>query len=302
MKWSNGRAAKAQLTILSANATIYNEERREIQMNTPEIGLSTAAFYPTHLTEEALTSIAELDFQVVEIFLQTEQEYTPAFGAELDRRRRDLGLCVHSLHLYSPYFDLWAPYPRMIQETRDRFRRLLDIATTLDARALTWHGLRYGVDSPRLVTAFFESTAWAGAQAQAVGVTLCIENVSWCYLRTPRQVAAIHQARLPVGFTFDTFQAGESCTDPAALVRAMDNRLTTVHLADYAPGAPRHLPPGTGTLDWPAIMHALRAVNYNGPLIIEPAHVEDPLVFRRARAFVQQTLNHVAHIGEQTAP
>lgn len=35
-----------------------------------EIGLSTAALYPTHLTEDALTTIAELGFHVVEIFLQ----------------------------------------------------------------------------------------------------------------------------------------------------------------------------------------------------------------------------------------
>ncbi|MDY7078381.1 MAG: sugar phosphate isomerase/epimerase [Chloroflexota bacterium] len=263
-------------------------------MNPLEIGLSTAAFYPTHLTEDALTTIAELGFRVAEIFLQTGEEYTPTFGTELDRRRRDLGLRVHSLHLYAPYFDLWAPYPRMIRETRDRFRRLLEIAAKLGASALTWHGLRYGVNNPRLIAAFFESAAWAGEQAQAASCTLCIENVSWCYLRAPEHVAAIRQAGLPVGFTFDTFQAGESSTDPAALIHAMDSRLTTVHLADYTPNGPRHLPPGEGTLDWPAILRALRAVGYGGPLIIEPAHVEDNATFLRARDFVQQVLTDVA--------
>jgi sugar phosphate isomerase/epimerase len=263
-------------------------------MSLSEIGLSTAAFYPTHLTEDALTAVARLDFRVVEILLQAEEEYTPAFGAELDRRRRDLGLCVHSLHLYAPYFDLWSPYPRMIRETHNRFRRLLEVATMLEARALTWHGLRYGVDNPRLAAAFFESAAWAGEQAQAAGITLCIENVSWCYLRTPEQVTAIRQAGLPVGFTLDTFQAGESGTDPVALVHAMDSRLATVHLADYAPAGPRHLPPGEGTLDWPAILHALQVVGYGGPLILEPAHVKDPAIFLRARDFVQQVLTDAA--------
>ncbi|MDY6878433.1 MAG: sugar phosphate isomerase/epimerase family protein [Chloroflexota bacterium] len=259
----------------------------------PEIGLSTAALYPTHLTEDALTTIAGLGFRVVEVFLQAEKEYTPAFGAELDRRRRDLGLRVHSLHLYAPYFDLWSPYPRMIQETHDRFRRLLDLAVMLEACALTWHGLRYGVDNPRLVAAFFESAAWAGEQAQASGVTLCIENVSWCYLRTSEQVMAICQAGLPLGFTFDTFQAGESNTDPAVLIHAMDSRLTTVHLSDYALDGPRHLPPGEGTLDWPVILRALQAVDYDGPLILEPAHVRDPIVFLRARDFVERVLADV---------
>jgi len=265
------------------------------------IGLSTAALYPTHLTEDALTTIAELGFGVVEVFLQAEAEYTPGFGAELDRRRRDLGLRVHSIHLYAPYFDFWAPYARMVQETRDRFQRLLEIAATLQAQALTWHGLRYGVENPRLMAAFFESTAWAGEQAQAAGLTLCIENVSWCYLRTPAQVMAVRQAGLPVGFTFDTFQAGESDTDPAALIHAMDRNLTTVHLADYTPDGPRHLPPGAGTLDWPPILRALQAVRYSGPLIIEPAHVEDPTVFLRAREFVQRVLTDVARTDPRAA-
>jgi sugar phosphate isomerase/epimerase len=256
-----------------------------------QIGLSTAALYPTHLTEDALTTIAQLGFRVAEVFLQAEEEYTPAFGAELDRRRRALGLRVHSLHLYASFFDLWSPYPRLIRETRDRFRRLLEVATILEVRALTWHGLRYGVDNPRLVAAFFDSAAWAGEQAQAAGVTLCIENVSWCYLRTPKHVQTILQAGLPVGFTFDAFQAGETGTDPATLIRAMDSRLTTVHLADYAPNGPRHLPPGKGALDWPVILRALQEVGYEGPLLLEPAHVTDTATFLRARDFVQRTMD-----------
>jgi sugar phosphate isomerase/epimerase len=268
---------------------------------TNTIGVSTAALYPTHLTEDALTTIAELGFRVVEVFLQAGEEYTPAFGAELDRRRRDLGLRIHSIHLFATYFDLWTPYPRLIEETRDRFRCLLDIAAMLEVSALTWHGLRYGLGNPHLVAAFFESTGWAGEQAQAAGVQLCIENVSWCYLRTPEQVAVIRQAGLPVGFTFDAFQAAESGTDPAALIRAMDSRLTTVHLADYAPAGPRHLPPGEGTLDWPAVLRALHAVGYAGPLILEPAHVQDVAVFLRARDFVQQVLTDVARPDGRTS-
>jgi len=261
---------------------------------TNTIGLSTAAFYPTHLTEDALTAIAELGFRVAEIFLQTDQEYTSAFGIELDRRRRSLGLYVHSLHLHTSYFDLWASYPRMIRETRDRFLRLLEIAARLQACALTWHGLRYGVNNPHLVDDFFESATWAGEQAQAAGVTLCLENVSWCYLRTPEQVATIRQAGLPVNFTFDAFQAGESAIDPAALIHAMNGRLATVHLSDYSPGAVRHLPPGTGALDWPSILRALQDVNYSGPLIIELAHVKDHTTFLHVRDFIQQVLTDVA--------
>ena len=231
-----------------------------------------------------------MGFSVVEVFLQVEAEYTPAFGRVLDRRRRELGQRVHSLHLYATYFDMWAAYPRMAQETRARFLRLLEIAQRLEVRALTWHGLRYSLEDPCLVAAFLESAAWAAEQALAAGVTLCIENVSWCYLRTPAHVTALRAAGLAVGFTFDAFQAGESRTDPAALIEAMGSQLLTVHAADYAPGAPRHLLPGTGSLDWRAIVAALGRVGYGGPLILEPAHVQDLAQLVRARGFLEAIL------------
>ena len=177
----------------------------------------------------------------------------------------------------------------MRAETKSRFRRLLEIATHLDAQALTWHGLRYDIGNPHLVSAFFESAVWAGRQAQEAGLMLCLETVSWCYLRTPEQVADVRRANLPVGFTFDTFQAGESETDPVALIQAMnaDRCLRTVHIADYAPGAPRHLLPGQGILDWHAILGTLQRGGYTGPLILEPAHIQAPDVLVQARTFIE---------------
>ncbi len=263
-------------------------------MDRDRIGISTAAFYPDRLTEDALTAIAELGFRVVEIFLQANAEYTHRFGVLLDRRRRALDLDVHSLHLYATYFDLWSPYPRMAKEIRDRFRRLLEMAALVDAQALTWHGLRYGLDNAELVEAFFESAAWAGERAQDAGLTLCIENVSWCYLRKPEHVRAIRQAGLPVAFTFDAFQARESEVEPAAMVRAMNDRLATVHLSDYHPEGPRHLPPGDGTTDWPAVLRALQDVAYAGPLLLETAHVRDADVLKASRVFVRRLWERVA--------
>jgi sugar phosphate isomerase/epimerase len=267
----------------------------------PDVGISTAAFYPGYLTEDALTAIARLGFRVVEIFLQAEEEYTPGFGAVLQQRCCELGLEVHSLHLYATYFDLWAPYPRMAREVRARFRRLLEVAAMVDAEALTWHGLRYGLENPRLIDAFFESAIWAGEEALAAGVTLCIENVSWCYLRTPEQVRAIRDADLPVAFTFDSFQACESDVEPAVLVRAMQDRLITVHLSDYRADGPRHLPPGEGDLDWPALLRALQAAEYAGPLILEPAHVTALDVLVEARRFIHHLWDHVEVGADRTA-
>lgn len=259
-------------------------------MYQPEIGVSTAAFYPAYLTEDALTAAAELGFPVAEVFLQSREEYTPDFGRMLDQRRRAFGMRVHSLHLHNDFFELWSPYPRMLDEARERFQHTLDIAARLEAQALTWHGIRFGFNNPAFVARFLDCVAWAAKQARATGVTLCIENVSWCYLRTPEQVQTFSNLGIPVGFTFDTFQAGESHIDLTAMIHAMGARLTTVHCADYDPAGPRHLPLGEGKLDWLAILHALDTVGYSGPLIIELAGVENLNTLRASQAFISQQI------------
>ncbi len=263
-------------------------------MAQPEIGVSTAAFYPAYLTEDALTAAGELGFAVVEVFLQSREEYTSDFGKILDQRRRAGGTRVHSLHLHNDFFELWSPYPRMLHEARERFHHTLEIANRLGAHALTWHGIRFGFKNPAFVARFLDGVAWAAEQAYATGLTLCIENVSWCYLRTPEQVHSLSALGVPLGFTFDSFQAGETPTDPIALIQTMGPRLTTVHLADYAPVGPRHLPLGAGVLDWSAILHALDDAGYRGPLIIELAGVEDFSTLKTSRAFIEQQIQRSA--------
>ena len=252
------------------------------------IGVSTACFYPHTLTEKALSTIAELGFSVTEAFLQVDCEYSSSFATKLARQQRVTGVKVHSLHISAMLFDLWVAYPRMRQETRDRFMRALDVAVRVEAKAITWHGLRYGLENPKLINAFLESLAWASEQAQQAGITLCVENVSWCYLRRPEQIQKLIASGLPFGFTFDVFQAAESDVDPVTLAQAMGDRLTTVHLSDYAPGRARHLPPGEGTLAWGPVLRALQELNYQGPLLLEVAHLRKPETLTRARDFIQQ--------------
>ena len=254
-----------------------------------EIGMSTAALYPHYLTEDALTAAADLGFPVAEAFLQTEEEHGTAFGVELDKRRRATGIRIHSFHLHTHYFNLWTPYSRRLKEIQERYLRTLDLANRVEAKAFTWHGIGSQFSFKRL-SEFMDSTAWAAERAHEAGITLCIENVSWCYLRAPEQIQPLLDLGVHIGFTFDTFQAGESNVDPATLIHAMGDRLTTVHLADYDPDGPRHLPLGKGVLDWPAILRALENVAYNGPLIIELADVESLDVLRESKAFIEQQL------------
>ena len=108
-------------------------------------------------------------------------------------------------------------------------------------------------------------------------MTLAIENVSWCALNSVRDVLNL-AARLPelgpagsIGFAFDPFQAAEAGANPFMILNAMEGAIADVHLSDHRPGddATRHLPPGDGALPWPALIRAIAASGYAGPMMIE---------------------------------
>ncbi|MBN2304317.1 MAG: sugar phosphate isomerase/epimerase [Anaerolineae bacterium] len=255
------------------------------------IGMSTGALFPNYHTEDALTVAAEYGFSVVEIYLQTLGEYTPPLVAMLKQRLEDLNLRVHSLHNDIRHYHLWSPYARRAAESQALFERLIDIAAELGAQAITWHGFQDRVDDPAQFEHFAAVAERFGHRARQAGVTLTIENVSWCYLRGVEQIQQVRDLDLPLGFTFDPFQAAEAGQDPARIIHAMNDRLTTVHLSDYGSGTIRHLPLGDGIIAWGAVFQALDAVDYQGPLIVEAPYRGNLDTLARGRTFVRQYLH-----------
>ncbi len=248
------------------------------------VGLSTAALYPHTATEDGLRVAADLGFEIVELFLQTVGEYHPRFLAELQTRCADLGVRVYAIHVHSRHFGFWAPYRRQRDEALSLFAEVVHMAASLGATCIDWHGLRAKEAETVSLPDFFEVAAALGEQAADNGVVLSIENVSHCWMRGPAEIEQVQQAGLPVGFTFDPFQASEAGVDPLAVVAAMGDGLTNVHVNDYAPGR-RHLPVGEGVLDWPATMAAIAATGYSGPLFLE-APAADLDAFVRQRDFL----------------
>ena len=126
-----------------------------------------------------------------------------------------------------------------------------------------------------------EITARLAENCAAAGITLGIENVSWCVITSVRDVLALNAAlgTIPhaesVGFVFDSFQALESGTNPFMLLAAMEDRLVNVHISDGVRDDPatRHRLPGDGEIPWSALIKAIAATGYKGPLMLEaPVH------------------------------
>jgi sugar phosphate isomerase/epimerase len=263
------------------------------------LGLSTGAFWPHAGTAEAPALVARLGVRDVEVMLQSTEEYQPAFAGELRQAFDVAGASVRSVHVKQALHLVFSDVAAEVADGWDLFDRAIGASVTLGASLLVWHGpsLRHEADVPALMARFPAAAAQLAERCVAAGVTLTVENVSYCALPTVRD-ARRYAERLDAsgddqtGFTFDPFQAAEAGANPFLMLAAMGRRLRNVHLSDYrsASGtsghAIRHLPPGKGELPWPALLRAV-ATGYDGPLMLESPLGPDPEeTFRRVAAFL----------------
>jgi sugar phosphate isomerase/epimerase/predicted metal-dependent hydrolase len=256
-----------------------------LSLVTLRLGLSSGAFYPEVPTEEVPIAAARLGVAEIEVMLQTRGEYEPAFVRQIGVNCRAADVRVHAVHTFQSLHPLTTPYRRRTEEARVLFDRGIAAAVELGARTLVWHGLaRHEAPAPDAWERFVAATAELAAACGAAGVTLAIENVSWCIVSSVRDVMAL-AARLPeigpaeaVGFAFDPFQAAEAGANPFMILAAMEGRIADVHISDHKEGDPasRHLPPGDGDLPWPALVRAITNSGYDGPLIAEGSLGSDP--------------------------
>jgi L-ribulose-5-phosphate 3-epimerase len=110
-------------------------------------------------------------------------------------------------------------------------------------------------------------------EAEARAVTIAIENVWNRFLLSPLEAAdLIDRINSPyVGWYFDTGNV-VAHGYPEDWIATLAGRIARVHLKDYdlsKPGFAGFCELGTGSVNWPAVIDALRKVRYEGPLTFE---------------------------------
>lgn len=240
------------------------------------LGISSGALYPTP-TEDVPAIASRLGFTDLEIMLQTAGEYDAEFITDLRSRCDGHGCDVHAVHVWNEFHPVINAYRRRAEEGRAMFSRAIAAAAMLDAKVVVWHGpKRPDGDTDEGRAAFLAAAVEFGRACASVGMSLAIENVSWCALPTTRAVSAFARQLEDadpdgaVGFVFDPFQAVEAKQNPFMMLAAMGTRIHDVHLSDHRENDPamRHLPPGEGDLPWPALVRAIAHV-YRGPMMLE---------------------------------
>lgn len=259
------------------------------------LGISTGAFYPDVPNEDVPAIARSLSVADVEVMPQTLGEHAPGFARLLARAARESGVSVHAIHSWQEFHPVLSPYRRRAEESRSFFAQVIDLAVETGAGVIVWHGpKRAEVAEPDAFDRFMHVAGEIAAECATAGIRLGLENVSWCAIATVRHVlaaaSALPQVAPPgsLGFVFDPFQAAEAGANPLLVIGAMEQNLVDVHLSDHAAGtaAARHLPPGQGDLPWPAIVRAVAATGYDGPMMVEAPLGPQGAAFADVRAFL----------------
>lgn len=239
-----------------------------------------------HTADEQLAQAAAAGFAGIELVVDDDgllrPDTAPPEFARLAARAADLNLRIVGLATGLFWrFNYASPDPADRRRACDLTLRMLDQAAAAGAGAILVVPALVGkVCDPRPQVTYaeaynrtLEALHALRREAEARAVTLAVENVWNRFLLSPLEAAELlDRVNSPcVGFYLDTGNV-LACGYPEDWVTTIGRRLVRVHAKDYdvaRPGPAGFCGLGEGSVDWPAVLAALRAVRYDGPLTYE---------------------------------
>jgi sugar phosphate isomerase/epimerase len=226
------------------------------------IGLSTASMYPENCASTFATA-GRLGYDGVEVMVWTDP-VTQEPGAI--QALSDLhGLPVLSVHAPTLLLTqrVWGTEPW------EKVDRSIDMALALGAPTVVLHPpFRWQRD---YAAEFVDGLA---LREEETGIQLAVENM-FPWRARQREMLAYLPHWDPVDQPFDhvTLDLSHTATagsDAMGMARALDDRLTHVHLADGT-GSPRdeHLVPGRGTQPCGELLEHLAGNGFEGSIVVE---------------------------------
>lgn len=232
-------------------------------------GISTSCFYPLP-TEEAVRWLADRQVPCVEVFFNSMFETQPACVAEMKRMLDSYGGKVQSVHPFTSAMEpllFFSEYERRVDEGLEFYRQYLNAAAELGAEVLVLHGDRQGGFLPEEKT--FERYARLAELGRTYGVHVAQENV---VRNRSRDLGYLIRMKEYVGdlasFTLDVKQAIRSGCTAGEILTALGSAVRHIHISDSDESCDC-LPIGRGNADLAGFLGKLRALDYNGGVIIE---------------------------------
>ena len=239
-------------------------------------------------TPEALRALAGLGWRCFELSTEHLEQLEaaadrPARIAEVRRTLADLGATMPQAHALLNA-DVAHPDLARRQTDRERLARHIDIAADLGVRTVVIHpGRGAGYTTRReydgLVATNVEAFRRLADCAGDRGLRIGLENL----MDGPDVAGRRHFGAAPLelldlldrlghaalGITLDTSHANVQRLDLVAAIREFGPHLVATHISDNDGSGDQHRTPGSGRIDWPAVVRTLHEVGYSGPFNLE---------------------------------
>ena len=233
------------------------------------IGVSSACLYPKE-TEEAFLFLAQNGVKKTEIFFNGLSELKPAFIDELIFIKEKYGIEITAIHPYASFsepFLIFSEYYRRFIEAKQIYSNYFDIAASLGAKIVTLHGDKPTSRLP--IEEYCERYGELYLMAKEKGISLTQENVANFRSRDVEFIREMSEILGDnVSFTFDIKQAIRSGVNPLDMVKAMEGKITHVHISDHS-YASDCLLPLRGGFDFKGFFAVMKSMEYSGDYMIE---------------------------------
>jgi L-ribulose-5-phosphate 3-epimerase len=231
-------------------------------------------------------SAARAGFEAIELTMDREglltAETPPDQCRQIARVFQDAGLKIASLATALFWrVNYGDPDPAIRRQAKNLTRTGLAMAAALGTDALlvvpavvgTWDEPAPRVGYADALARSFEALAELRRDAEDFGVHIAVENVPNRFLLSPVEMRdLIDRVNSPwVGVYFDTGNA-LLCGYPQDWISVLGPRIVRVHAKDCDMSRGIQglaCPLQAGSVDWPAVIGALRTVRYDGPLTYE---------------------------------
>lgn len=222
-----------------------------------------------------------------------ERDDSIQVGRDFGKFAEDHGVNIAQGHLWLSC-DIVTAEPAPII---DKLKRWLDLYMNIGITAAVLHpGGDTWACQGKSTAAILEARTYVlkilSAHIESSNLTICLENIAHSKAEDLLvSVDAVGKSNL--GICLDTGHLNLVDGDQATFIRSADTRLKALHIADNEGAQDQHIMPyGRGTVDWVAVIVALREINYQGLFNLElPGENHCPMSIRLKKlAYIQELL------------
>lgn len=238
------------------------------------VAISTACLFNRKVNEDTVRLFKENGLENVEVFLTSFSEYKPSFVKKLKKHLK--GMNVNSVHPLGTQFEsqLFNKNERVRKDAYLLLDKFLRAGQLLGAKYYSFHGLaRYKKDMrsyQREEYAFWgECFEKIQSEAKKYGITVCLETVEWGMFSRPEVYGELKKYAPSLVGLLDIKQARLSERDYSEYISAIGKDLRYLHISDVDDKGKICLPSKNGTFDFDELIERLKAVGFDGTLVIE---------------------------------